>query len=242
VQAEFAEFAGWLAQDLGDFKTAEHWMSRALGWAHSTGNRGMVTYVLARKSQLAGDMGDAVSAIDMAEAAQHASEREGRLAAASSTYGAFGHALANNPQGVDRAIKTALHQLNAAQEDPVDKRWAPWLDSAYIEVQAGRCHAQLGHHRKAVDTYQNALDALPPAYRRDRGVYLARQAIAHAGDDDAAQASAVGVQAVGIAFDTGSHRIISELVRVHFALQELPGCAAAEEFSEALRSVLRRVT
>jgi tetratricopeptide (TPR) repeat protein/transcriptional regulator with XRE-family HTH domain len=240
VQAEYAEFAGWLAQDLGKFKAADMWLSRALGWAHTSGKRSMVTYILARKSQLAGDMADPLAAIDMADAAQESSAHRGRLAAASSTYAAYGYALVNDAQAMDRAIKTAREQLHHATEDPdpSDRRWAPWLDTGYIDVQAGRCHAHLGQHEQAVTAYQSALDRLPPTYRRDRGVYLARQAFAHAQGGDSTQAGMIGLQAVGVVLTTGSNRIITELVRVHDALENLSPCPAADEFAEALRSLL----
>jgi len=31
VQAEYAEFAGWLHQDLGDFQAARYWLDRGPG-------------------------------------------------------------------------------------------------------------------------------------------------------------------------------------------------------------------
>lgn len=55
MQAQYAEFAGWLRQDLADFGQAGRWLDRALEWAHAAGDRDMATYILARKSQLAGE-------------------------------------------------------------------------------------------------------------------------------------------------------------------------------------------
>lgn len=47
---------------------------------------------------------------------------------------------------------------------------------------------------------------------------MARAAIAHAGADAPEQAAAVGLQALTIATDTGSGRIMRELVRLDKAL------------------------
>ncbi|MEV0194875.1 hypothetical protein [Nonomuraea sp. NPDC050691] len=69
LQAEYREFCGWLYHDAGDFRTAQYWTDRALELSHTIADRDMTAYIMARKSQLAGDIGDPVSAIDMAEAA-----------------------------------------------------------------------------------------------------------------------------------------------------------------------------
>jgi len=62
VQTQFADLLGWLHQDSGDFHASQYWMDRALDWAHQTADRDSVVFVLARKSQLAGDMKDATEA------------------------------------------------------------------------------------------------------------------------------------------------------------------------------------
>ena len=69
LQAQYAEFAGWLHQDARDFQAAGYWLDRALEWSHAATDREMATYVMARKSQLAGDMRDGTSAVDLAAAA-----------------------------------------------------------------------------------------------------------------------------------------------------------------------------
>lgn len=236
VQAEYAEFAGWLCQDLGDFRGAKDWTSQALEWAHAVGDRDMVSYVLARKSQLAGDMIDGMSAIDMADAASHAATPHSRLKSVGATYGAFGYALAGNADASERAIDSAVTQLLDAED--ADSPWAPWLDRSYIDVQAGRCHAQLGQHVNAIGAYQNALDALPAPYRRDRGVYLARQAFAHAGAGNTEHAAAIGIQAVDIALITGSQRITSELARLDTEISHRAHCPSVGEFKEAFNTVI----
>lgn len=236
VQAEYAEFAGWLCQDLGGYRDAKDWTSQALEWAHAVGDRDMVSYVLARKSQLAGDMTDAMTAIDMAEAATHAATPHSRLNSVGATYGAYGHALAGNASESQRSIDNAVTQLLDA--DDTESAWAPWLDRSYIDVQAGRCHAQLGQHVKAIGAYQNAIDALPAQYRRDRGVYLARQALAHVGAGNIEHAAAIGIQAVDIALVTGSQRITADLARLDSEISRWARCPSVAGFREALDTVI----
>ncbi|WP_176953979.1 hypothetical protein [Streptomyces indicus] len=58
----------------------------------------------------------------------------------------------------------------------------------------------------------------PATYRRNCGVYLARKAVAFAGArarvHEPEQAAAVGLQAVGVAAETGSARIVTEPARL----------------------------
>jgi tetratricopeptide (TPR) repeat protein/DNA-binding XRE family transcriptional regulator len=237
IQSEYAEFAGWLSQDLGDFRGAQAWLSQALEWAHAARDHDLVTYILARKSQLAGDVGDATAALDMAEAAQHSATPRSRLRAAAATYGAYGHALAGDADASARAIDDAFGVLEDAEHAEGWAR-APWLDRTYIEVQAGRCLAQLGRPKQAVGAFQRALDILPAQYRRDRGVYLARQAWAYASAGEIEQAANLGGQALNIAATTRSHRIEAELVRIDNELNRWPRCPQVDGFRDTLNGMV----
>jgi tetratricopeptide (TPR) repeat protein len=240
LQAEFAEFAGWLHQDSGDFRQAQFWLDRALEWSHAVSDQEMATYVMARKSQLAGDMRDPQSAVDLADAATSMAEPGSRLHATAQTYRAHGLALAREQGGALRALDEA-RELAA---DPRDGRspWATWLDESYVDVQRGRCLALLGSHEQAAVVFQQAIRDLPPSYRRDRGVYLAREAQAHAGASDPDQAAATGMQALGIAAETGSGRIINELAILDDLIAPWGRVPAVTDFREALTEVIPRET
>jgi tetratricopeptide (TPR) repeat protein len=237
LQAQYAEFAGWLYQDAHDFRSAQFWLDRALEWSHIAADRELSTYVMARKSQLAGDMSDPAGAVDLADAAVGMARRRTRLKATAATYGAHGHALAGQRTACLRAIDRAREAAGHLDNDP-ESPWASWLDSSYIEVQRGRCLAVLGDHAQAAGVFQQAIRDLPQSFRRDRGVYLAREALAHAGARDPEQAAGVGMQALGIAADTQSGRIIDELGRVDSGLAPWAALPAVADFRDALTSVV----
>ena len=237
LQAQYAEFAGWLHQDARDFQAAGYWLDRALEWSHAAADREMATYVMARKSQLAGDMRDGTSAVDLAGAAGSMARKASRLKATAATYGAHGYALSGQRTACLRAIDGAREMADRLEDNP-GSPWATWLDGAYVDVQRGRCLSALGDHAKAATVFQQAIRDLPPAFRRDRGVYLAREALAHAGARDPEQAAAVGMQAVAIAHDTQSGRVIDELAQVGTGLAPWATLPAVAEFQDALTSVL----
>ena len=237
MQAQYAEFAGWLHQDARDFQAAGFWLDRALEWSHAAADREMATYIMARKSQLAGDMHDGTSAIDLASAAGSMARKGSRLKATAATYGAHGYALSGQRSACLRAIDGAREMAGRVDNNP-GSPWATWLDDADIDVQRGRCLSVLGDHAKAATVFQQAIRDLPPAFRRDRGVYLAREARALAGAREPDQAAATGMQAVGIARDTRSGRVIDELARVGADLAPWAGLPAVADFQDALTSVL----
>jgi tetratricopeptide (TPR) repeat protein len=237
LQAQYAEFAGWLHQDAHDFRGAQFWLDRALEWSHIAADRELSTYVMARKSQLAGDMSAPAAAVDLAAAAAGMARRRTRLKATAATYGAHGYALAGQRTACLRAIDRAREAAGHLDNDP-ESPWASWLDSSYIEVQRGRCLAVLGDHAQAAGVFQQAIRDLPQSFRRDRGVYLAREALAHAGARDPEQAAGVGMQALVIAADTQSGRIIDELGRVDSGLAPWAALPAVADFRDALTSVI----
>jgi hypothetical protein len=78
----------------------------------------LTTFILARKSQLAGDMGDGVTAVDLAQAAAAQARPETRLGAIAATNAAYGFALMADRTNVDRALDRAHDLLSSRDVDP----------------------------------------------------------------------------------------------------------------------------
>jgi len=235
MQAKYAEFAGWLHQDSRDFCVARYWLDRSLEWSCAAADRELSTFVMARKSQLAGDMSDAVDAVDLAAAAGRMARKQSRLKATAEVFGAHGYALAGQRSECLRTIDRA--QEAAASLDD-ESPWASWLDTSYVEVQRGRCLTILGDHAVAASVFRQAIQGLASTFRRDRGVYLARAALAHAGARDPEQAADAAIQALAIAQDTRSGRVAAELAQVSVSLAHWATLPAVVSFRDALTTVL----
>ncbi|WP_277816915.1 helix-turn-helix transcriptional regulator [Streptomyces sp. CT34] len=233
VQTQFAELCGWFHQDAGDHRAAQYWTDRALQWSHGAGDPDLTVYILARKSQLAGDMKDPVEAVDVAEAAEGTARPGTRLAAVAATYAAHGYALRGEStetlQAYDHA-QDLLHDINPDSSSA----WGVWLDDAYIDVHRARSLSVLGNHKAAAEGFRAAIAALPAGYHRDRGVYLAREALALAGSREAEQAATVGLEALSIGSETGSARIMTELAQLDTSLRQWRTVPSVREFTEAL--------
>ncbi|TGZ12395.1 hypothetical protein DV517_74900 [Streptomyces sp. S816] len=236
LQTQYAEFASWLYQDLGDFDSAQFWLDRAFQWSHTVGDGDLTSYVMARKAQLAGETRDLVDVVDLAEAARRMARPRSRLAAVAQTYESYGHALRGESTDSERAIDDVRNSLDRVSGDTTP--WGVWLNEQYVEVHRAHGLEVLGKHAEAAEIFTSAIKALPDGYHRDRGVYLARAAVAHAGAGAPDEAAAVGFQALTVAKDTGSGRIIRELVRLDQSLIPWQRQAEVADFRANFDAVL----
>ncbi|MER5302262.1 DNA-binding protein [Streptomyces lasiicapitis] len=235
LETRYEELAGWLAQDAGDERTAYGHTARALDASHMTGDRDLTAYILGRKAQLAADTGHAHDALGLATAARRTARPGSKLEVIAAMHQAHGHSVLGDEPAALSGYEDALGMLERADDDGV---WGSWLDAAYVRTARARSMAALGHYEQAADGFRTAIAALPSAYRRDRGVYLAREARALAGADDRQRAARVGLEAVQIAAETSSARIIGQLSKLDAALAATPREADVPEFRAALDQIV----
>ncbi|MGW8765922.1 helix-turn-helix domain-containing protein [Streptomyces sp. NPDC055815] len=235
LETRFEELAGWLAQDIGDDRCAHGHTARALDASHITGDSDLTAYILGRKAQLAVDTGHPSDALGLAAAARRTARSGSRLEVIAVMHQAHAHAVLGDGTRALRAYDSALALLGGAEVDGV---WGSWLDEAYVHTARARSLAALGCYEQAARGFDTAIAELPGAYRRDRGVYLARAARAHAGTGNIPLAARIGLQAVGVAAETGSARIIGQLDLLDHALSTTVGEQGVAEFRDALDRIV----
>ncbi|MFD6347374.1 multiprotein-bridging factor 1 family protein [Streptomyces roseolus] len=239
LETRYEELAGWFAQDIGDDRAAHGHTAKALDASHIAGDTDLTAYILGRKAQLAVDTGHAADALGLAGAARRTARPGSRLEVIAVLHEAHAHAVLGEGDEAHRAYDTALDLLERADANGV---WGSWLDTAYVNTARSRSLAALGAYEQAAAGFDSALAALPPAYRRDRGVYLARAARAHAGAGNMTLAARIGAQAVGIAAETGSARIFGQLDRLDQVLVPASGEDGVAEFRAALDRIVLHST
>jgi hypothetical protein len=236
VQTQYADLLGWLYEDSGDFQTSRRWVDRSLEWSHMARDTQTTAFVLARRSQLAADMGNAADAIDAAEAAQAVVRPATRIAAIAATFAGHGHALSGDADSSSRAYDRARKELSRTAND--DSAYGLFFNEGYLDVQRARSLTALGRFLPAAEVFQTAIEGLPEGYWRDRGVYLAWQARAFAGGQEPEQAADLGLKALTVACETGSARIVSELAHLDGLLVQWSVVPKVEEFRAALIDVI----
>jgi tetratricopeptide (TPR) repeat protein len=238
VQAEYAEFCGWLHQDVGDLDAARYWTDRALEWAHGSGSAEVVAYVVIRKAQLAVETGDPADAVDLAEAAYGmAQQPRSRITVMSTLARAHGHAAGGEAPASHRAYETAFDLMDTLPEQSPHRR-GTWLDSPHVQAQHAHALSLLGDHEGADAGFRRALDGLPGHYRRDRGVLLAQAACARARAEDHERAAALGLQALPLAASTSSARAFAQLGALDRHLRAVPANGMTTAFRDALDAVV----
>jgi tetratricopeptide (TPR) repeat protein len=205
-------------------------------WALEAGDRLMMSWVLYRRGEHAAADGDAAAAAGLAAAARReGGDLPGPMLAAISQQEAHAHAL----DGAEAACLSALDEAlgrAASPDDPGDASngHGSFCTPAYVEMQRGRCWLRLGRPAKAMTALDSAVRALPAVYRRDRGVALSALAAAYVALGEPGEAAAAALQALEVARDAGSERIVSMVTPVATALARHRRIAAVAELQEAL--------
>jgi len=231
LAARYAESAAWLYEDAGDVQQAERWTDRASTWAYEIGDDEMIAWTMFRGSQQAMGGRRAGDVLGLAASAlRQSDDLPVPMRAAIVQQQAQGHALDGEERACLRLLDQA-HELASPVNDDGDARGGhgSFCTPAYVEVQRARCWLELKKPQRAVVTFEHALPALPPVYRRDRGMALAGLASAYAGQGDPEQAATTATMALGIARAAGSVRIMNVLTSVERSLtvhRRLPAVAA----------------
>jgi tetratricopeptide (TPR) repeat protein len=211
VQARFGDLYAWFQQDSGHYRDAQYWLDRALDWALMAEDKETSAFILARKSQVAGEMGHADDAVGIAHLAERRpNPNQNRHASIAETYAAYGYALRGDKASCLRAYDRALGFLGPMKSEPPAK-CGHFLDRAYIEVYRAHSVAALGDNIAAADAFGAAIESLPAGYHRDRGIYLTNKAKAHAGAKQAGPAAESAMTALAIGAETNSVRIMAGL-------------------------------
>jgi tetratricopeptide (TPR) repeat protein len=207
--AMYAETAAWQYQDQRMFPEAQRWAEKALTWSHQLGDNYYIGLSLVRMSQLASDRGDGASSGELAQAATRTAPRTSLFTAAAVAYNAHALALEGDSTASARTYDTARALVGQADTDPA---WGFFLDHSYIDAYQAHSLTALGDHTAAITQFDDATARMQSGYPRDRGVYLARAAVAHMAAGHIEPAAALGTQALQIGVATGSGRIMERVM------------------------------
>jgi transcriptional regulator with XRE-family HTH domain len=242
LAALYAEFHGWLLEDVGQPLRGQAWTGRALEWAQAGESADLTSYTLMRRAQQAANHRDAALAIGLAQAAGRVKGVSARIRSACAQQQARGLAVEGEERLALLALDDAEALASANPPDPVEDPYtlADWCLPSYVTAQRGSVLLTLGHADWAVRTFDDALAAWPQEYRRERGLHTARKARALVVDRRPDEAVAVGGEALSIAKETGSHRTLNELLGVARLAAELDATdSRVAAFETAVLSALQ---
>ncbi|MBM0274811.1 helix-turn-helix domain-containing protein [Micromonospora tarensis] len=232
TEARWAEFAGWLSDDLGDRDAGAWWLAQALTMAQEAGDMEFTAYVFARMAQRAADAADQDRVSGLARAAERTGSTQEQVRAFAAVQRAHGHTIEGDADSFRAAIDEAHHLAAATGTD--GGGLGAFCTTAYISAQEGEGWLRLGRPGAAVRCFGEALDAWPESYRRERGRYLARTAAAHAAADEPELAAAAALAALNLANLTRSARIQREVAIAGRQLTAFPTQPGVQQLHAAL--------
>ena len=237
LAAGYSAFIGWLYQDSGDMEQSVRWHDVMIERAHRSLDSQLVAFALHNKAMLHVDMRDGPGAIDLAQAAlaqPGLCAKVQVLALQQMAHGASLTGRADARRECDRLLDEA-DALIGQVDDPY-----PWGGACqtpgYLEVQRATCYVRLGAAAEAAPLWAGLFAAMPLA-RRDRGVFLARQAQAFADQREPERAVEAAREVAVIARDTGSVRMRRELTELQRRMAPWAEDRPGRDLVEALRSI-----
>ncbi|MQY31309.1 helix-turn-helix domain-containing protein [Nocardia aurantia] len=186
LAARCAEYAGWMAQEVGDVASASHWTDESARIAADAGDHGLAAYAFVRHAEFALYRRDARAAIELAALVRDDPTVPGQVRRLAAHREAQAYALVGNPGACDRAL------AQAADFDTESGHAAVRFGSSIGGLDhaiAGWCYFDLGRFDRAADLLEHVTLGIPAPARRARGrhsIRLARALVA-AGDLDRAE-------------------------------------------------------
>jgi tetratricopeptide (TPR) repeat protein len=241
TSSKFAEFYGWLSQDLGDTETAIHWTDKALNYAQEIGDCQLVAYTLMRKSNIVTEAGMPGHGLGLANAALATSKSLApQIRAVSLRQRARTYSLLSEKNSFERDIGQALECAENHSTNPANQH-ATYCTPAYVTMEAGMSWVEFAKPETAIEIFHDSLNAWPDGLQtRDRGLCLARLATAAAAHHDLEMACQVAAEALVIASTTGSTRIRNQLSSAYNHLKPVSHQTAVKELSRQLADLSQR--
>lgn len=238
--AAYAALVGWLYQDAGDMDGASFWRGITQEIAIRSRDPHLIGYSLVNQAQVRTDLGDGQAVVELCEAAlDHSDRLMPKVRIMAMQQQAHGASLVGERRAVDQLLDQADRLLPRVDDD------LPWGNACrrtpgYLEVQRATCYGRLGLGVEASSLWAQVLDGVPETARRDRGVYLARQATAAAAAQEPDQAVEIARTAATIALETRSARMRGELVTLEQAMRPWQDAPVGRDLTEVLAPVTDR--
>jgi hypothetical protein len=235
----FTGFVAWLHQDAGDLSACSRWLDRTLELAHRAADAQLLAYALTCKAMARTDVDDGMGAIELAEAALTSTGNAGTKARIMAMQqAALGHALTGDRGAVDDLLDRIGQLLESVQRDA--HAWGGDrlhnTPSLVVDRHRATCYGHLGLAEEAADLWGRLAPAETPG-RRDRGVYLARHAVALLDVGEPREAARQAAEGAPLLGQTGSARMRREFGRLHERAVPWTGTRAGRDLAYVLDTI-----
>jgi tetratricopeptide (TPR) repeat protein len=240
LAGQYAEYAGWLAQEAGDDRAALWWTDLAVELAHQAGNRDMASHALIRKALVSMYRDDGRRTADLAAQAQQDTAASPRIRGLAAQREAQGLALLGEDASCRSALDRAEDLLAAHTPDWAGSPLGPTSIPDPGPIAVGWCLLDLGRPAQAAEVLGSAIAAIPADASRSRARYGARQALAYSMAHEVDHACAVAREVLVLAGSVDSATIRIELRSLRRSLSRWPAHQRVREIMPSLADALSR--
>jgi transcriptional regulator with XRE-family HTH domain len=239
LAARYAEYAGWMSQELGNDQAAILWTGQCANFAREAKDWDLVGYTLVRRAELALYQEDGSSTVEFATQVAGLCT-DPYIATLALQREAQGHALGGDERACMRALEAARNLEAATSVGPGDTRLGSTFMPRPLDYVTGWCLHDLGQSAAAAEVLAAQLDSISLTALRARVRCASRLALAYAAAGNVAHAAATidPVLAAAKQIDSATFRSELRLLKREFARsRDCPEVAAvAPRMMAALRT------
>lgn len=236
LASRFAEFTGWLQQDVGNDAEALRLTCRAVDFAEMAGDGELTTYNRMRKANVLTTATDLPLAASTAgRALADATERFPHLVPVCLRQVALTAARMRDEHSARSAIERAV-DLSTAFVNTSDAH-SSYCTKSYVQMEAALCLLVLRQPAEAEEACREALATWPDGHVRDRTLCLARRAVALVDLREFDEACRTAMAAIDGVRSAPSGRALHMLRVITTRLRPLGRNTNVRELTEALSEV-----
>jgi helix-turn-helix protein len=242
LAARYAEYTGWIAQELGDDHAALWWTEEAVRMAEAAGQPEMGAYALVRRALVGMYRGDAAETIDLARMAQADPRASGRVRGLAALREAQGYALTADDGPCHKALERGREHLARAADDHAASLFGTSTVTDPAAMVTGWCLHDLGRPGDAAAVLDREIRRLPADAHKARTRFAARRALAFAVAGEVDHACQLTGELLTDAQNLSSATIRLDLVRLSRALNRWPNHVPVRNLQPDLVRALRPLT
>ena len=184
--ARYAEYVGWMAQEMERPAEALRWTDQAVRWAALGGDETMAAYSLVRRAFIAQHRGDRHAVVAFALRASNHPAATTRIRAHAARREAQGHAALGDQDSCQQALERAQIHRAEGTGDTTASQWGPRIENGSPNIIEASCLVDLGRFSQAADIFAVELQRAPAATAdvNSRTRFTVRHATAQAGIGD----------------------------------------------------------
>ncbi|MBT2232300.1 helix-turn-helix transcriptional regulator [Nonomuraea sp. NEAU-A123] len=241
LASRYAEYAGWMMQEIGNDQGALWWTRHAVDLAAAGGDRDLAAYGHVRHALVTLYRDDAAQTIELARRAQKPMLPP-RIRGLAAQREAQGHALAGDYDACMRSLDRARVLLTGVRSQPDGP---PVIGTTNLPDPVGMitgwCLYDLGRPRDAAEVMGKQMAHVPPHALRTRVRYGMRRALAHAMAGEIEHACDLTGQLLGAAATVSSATIAQDMRALARTLSRHPRNVAVRRVAPELGTALQFV-